>query len=142
MTAGFTNDRLAAILPSGHPLASRPSVCLSELANENFLLLPKGSVMNALIMDACAAEGFVPEVCYRGARAENIIDLVERGMGVSLLMRTPAAHLAHAGVSIVDLEQPIETRIKLYRLKDREPSADVRAFLDYALLSTEGQAQV
>lgn len=142
VTAGFTNDRLAAILPSGHPLASRPSVCLSELANENFLLLPKGSVMNALIMDACAAEGFVPEVCYRGARAENIIDLVERGMGVSLLMRTPAAHLAHAGVSIVDLEQPIETRIKLYRLKDREPSADVRAFLDYALLSTEGQAQV
>ena len=81
----FAEDRLAAVLPAGHPLAMRPSIRLAELANEEFLLLPKGTVMNALITDACAAEGFVPEVRYRGTRAENIIDLVSRGMGVSRL---------------------------------------------------------
>ncbi len=135
-TTFYTEDRLAAVLPAGHPLAIRSSVRLSELANEEFLLLPKGTVMNALIMDACAVEGFVPEVRYRGARAENILDLVSRGMGVSLLMRTPASYLARADVSIVDLDQPITTAIKLYRLREREPSAEVRAFLEYLPLAS------
>lgn len=137
-TAEFAQDRLAAVLPSGHPLAMRQSIRLSELANDEFLLLPSGTVMDALIMDACAVEGFVPEVRYRGTRAENIIDLVSRGMGVSLLMRTPAAYLARTAVSIVELEEPIVTKIKVYRLRDREPSPDVRAFLDYVLLSAQG----
>ncbi len=133
-TSEFAEDRLAAVLPAGHPLAMRPSIRLSELANEEFLLLPKGTVMNALITDACAVEGFVPEVRYRGTRAENIIDLVGRGMGVSLLMRTSASYLTRSGVSIVDLEQPIVTRIMLYRLRDREPSPEALEFLEYVPL--------
>ena len=134
-TIEYATDRLAAVLPAGHRLASRPALRLSELANEEFLLLPQGTVMNALITDACAAEGFVPEVRYRGTRAENIIDLVARGMGVSLLMRTPAAYLTRTAVSIIDLEQPIVTKIMLYRLRDQEPSAEARAFLDYLSLA-------
>ena len=126
----YTDDRLAAVLPSGHPLAMRPSVKLGELANEEFLLLPQGTVMDALIMDACAVEGFVPEVRYRGTRAENIIDLVGRGMGVSLLMRKPAAYLARSAVSVVDIENPIVTKIRVYRLRDRDPNKDVRDFLN------------
>jgi len=135
-TIEYATDRLAAVLPAGHPLASRATLRLSELANEEFLLLPQGTVMNALITDACAVEGFVPEVRYRGTRAENIIDLVARGMGVSLLMRTPAAYLTRAAVSIIDLEQPIVTKIKLYRLRDQEPSAEAREFLNYLSLAT------
>lgn len=133
-TIEYATDRLAAVLPAGHRLASRTTLRLAELANEEFLLLPQGTVMNALITDACAAEGFVPEVRYRGTRAENIIDLVARGMGVSLLMRTPAAYLTRSAVSIIDLEQPIVTKIKLYRLRDQEPSAEAHAFLDYLSL--------
>jgi len=127
----YAQDQLAAVLPAGHPFASRPTVRLSDLANEEFLLLPQGTVMDALITDACAVEGFVPEVRYRGTRAENIIDLVGRGMGVSLLMRTPAAFLACTAVSIVDLEQPIVSKIKLYRIRDRDPSPEAMGFLEY-----------
>lgn len=134
-TAEYAEDRLAAVLPAGHPLATRQHLRLSELATDEFLLLPSGTVMDALIMDACAAEGFVPEVRYRGTRAENIIDLVARGMGVSLLMRTPAAYLTRAAVSVVNLEQPIITKIKLYRLRDREPSRETMEFLEFLALS-------
>ena len=134
-TVDYADDCLAAVLPADHRLASRQSIRLGELANDEFLLLPQGTVMNALITDACAVEGFVPEVRYRGTRAENIIDLVSRGMGVSLLMRTPAAYLTRTAVSIVDLENPIITHIKLYRLRDREPSAAAREFLDFLPLA-------
>ena len=134
-TVDFATDRLAAVLPATHPLAQRPSIALAELANEEFLLLPQGTVMNALITDACAVDGFVPQVRYRGTRAENIIDLVARGMGVSLLMRTPAAYLARSAVSIVDLDQAIVTKIKLYRLRTRELCPEAHEFLDYLPLA-------
>ena len=128
-TIDFAEDQLAAVLPIGHPLASRPSVDLGDLANEEFLLLPEGTVMNALITDACGVAGFVPQVRYRGTRAENIIDLVARGMGVSLLMRMPATHLVRSSVAIVNLERPIETKVKLYRLRSRELGPEAQAFL-------------
>ena len=137
----YEQDQLAAVLPTGHPFASRPSIRLSDLANEEFLLLHQGTVMDALITDACAVEGFVPEVRYRGTRAENIIDLVSRGMGVSLLMRKPAAYLARAAVSIVDLEQPIISQIKLFRMRDCDPSPEAMLFLEFLpLASTQGTA--
>lgn len=130
-TMSFAEDHLAAVLPSSHPLALRSSIRLSELANEDFLLLPQGTVMDALIMDACAREGFVPEVRYRGTRAENIIDLVARGMGVSLLMRAPAAYLTRSAVSVVELEDTIVTKIKVCRLRDGDPSPEALEFLEY-----------
>ena len=70
----------------------------------------------------------------RGSR-KNIIALVARGMGVSLLMKTPAAYLTRNAVSIVDLEQPIVTKIMLYRLRDQEPSSEAMAFLNYLSLA-------
>ena len=135
-TQGFAQDQLAVVLPADHPLARRPSIGLDELANEEFLLLPQGTVMDALVTDACGVAGFVPQVRYRGTRAENIIDLVARGMGVSLLMRTPAAHLARSAVSIVNLEQPIITTVKLYRLRSHALSPEAQAFWDYVSLGT------
>lgn len=127
----FATDQLVAVLPSTHPLAGERSIRLGELANEEFLLLPEGTLMYALILDACAVEGFVPQVRYQGHRASNIIDLVARGMGVSLLMRKPVASLAQGNVSLVAVEPTVSTEISVYYRRDEEPSAAVRKFLDY-----------
>lgn len=130
-TVPYTDDHLVAVLPKDHPLAARTQISLSNLANEEFLLLPKGSVMHALILDACAVEGFVPQVRYQGKRAENIIDLVGRHMGVSLLMRKPASYLATCDVALVELEPTISTQIKAYYLRDGELSPAGMRFLEY-----------
>ncbi len=132
-TVPFTDDHLVAVLPNDHPLATRDHIGLGDLANEEFLLLPEGSVMHALIMDACAVEGFVPRVRYQGKRAENIIDLVRRHMGVSLLMRRPVGYLARNGidVSLVEVEPTITTQIKVYYRRDSQLSPDAVKFLEY-----------
>jgi DNA-binding transcriptional LysR family regulator len=130
-TVPYTDDHLVAVLPSDHPLARREQLELRELANEEFLLLPKGSVMYALILDACAVEGFVPQVRYQGKRAENIIDLVARGMGVSLLMRKPVAYLSGRDVTLVEISPTITTQIKLYYRRGEELSKAAQHFLEY-----------
>ncbi len=135
----FADDHLVAVLPCDHRLADQPCVRLGDLANEEFLLLPKGSVMHALILDACAVEGFVPRVRYQGTRAENIIDLVGRGMGVSLLMRKPAAFLATEEVSLVDVDPTIPTQVKVYYRRGQELSSAAKKFLNYVPLFAQGE---
>lgn len=130
-TVPYTDDHLVAVLPNDHPLANRDHISLGDLANEEFLLLPKGTVMHALILDACAVEGFVPQVRYQGKRAENIIDLVGRHMGVSLLMRKPVSYLATQSVSLVEVEPTISTQIKVYYRRDAQLSPDALKFLEY-----------
>ncbi|MGN0286992.1 MAG: LysR family transcriptional regulator [Atopobiaceae bacterium] len=130
-TVPYTDDHLVAVLPNDHPLANRDHIGLADLANEEFLLLPKGTVMHALILDACAVEGFVPQVRYQGKRAENIIDLVGRHMGVSLLMRKPVSYLATRNVSLVEVEPTITTQIKVYYRRDEQLSPDAIKFLEY-----------
>ncbi len=136
-TVPFAEDQLVAVLPVDHPLAGHTKLKLGELADEDFLLLPKGSVMQALILDACAVEGFVPRVRYQGKRAENIIDLVGRGMGVSLLMRKPAEYLATHDVVLVDIEPTVTTEIKIYRLRSGELTPQAERFLAAAAVYRE-----
>ena len=140
-TVPYANDHLVAVLPNEHKLAVRECIRLSELAHEEFLLLPKGSVMHALILDACAVEGFVPQIRYQGNRAENIIDLVARGMGVSLLMQKPVAYLATSDIALVDVEPTIDTQIKVYFRRGEELSPAAKQFLEYVRLFSKSNME-
>lgn len=129
--ADFASDEMVAALPLTHPLAGAGRIGLADLASEDFLLLPEGSVMYALCLDACQQAGFTPSVRYNGSRADNIIDLVANGMGVSLLMRKPASHIADGRVALVDVEPTITTYVKLYRLRGRRLSPEAKQFFSY-----------
>lgn len=127
----YAEDKLVAVLPLSHPLASSDAIELSELADEEFLLLPGGSVMHSLILDVCSIAGFVPRVRYSGSHADNIIDLVSRGMGVSLLMKKPAAYLDNHRVVLLDVNPTFSTYIKLYRLRGKRITPEAQAFYEY-----------
>ncbi len=129
--ADFASDDMVAALPLTHPLAGAGKIKLSDLASEDFLLLPEGSVMYALCLDACQQAGFTPNVRYNGSRADNIIDLVANGMGVSLLMRKPASHIADGRVALVDIEPTVTTYVKLYRLRGHRLTPEAKQFFSY-----------
>lgn len=125
----YDTDQLVAVLPLTHPLAGLSQIDLAEIAHEEFLLLPEDSVMYKLILDACSTAGFVPRVVYSGSLAQNIIDLVSHEMGVSLLMRKPAASLCAGKAVLVDVNPTFETRISCYYLRGTEPTPETAALL-------------
>lgn len=127
----FDTDELVAVLPLTHPLAGLSKIDLAEISHEEFLLLPEGSVMYALILDACSIAGFAPKVVYNGSRAENIIDLVSREMGVSLLMCKPAASLCAGKAALVNIDPTFETNVSCYRLRGSEPTLEATALLSF-----------
>lgn len=127
----FTTDELVAVLSADHPLASRDNVDLIALADENFLLLPDGFFVNDLARSCCEQAGFSPRITFTGKRAENIISLVGRGAGVSLLMRAPALSLATPSVAIRSCTPTAHSKLDIYLKRNRAHSQAVVSFIGY-----------
>lgn len=127
----FTTDRLVAVLPLDHPLAKRDTVEIDDLIDENFLMLPQGSFVSELVLSLCREAGFGPRVTFTGKRAENIISLVARGAGISLLMRKPTESLASGKVALVPLEPATTSEVKLYLKRSAAHSQAVVSFIGF-----------
>lgn len=128
----FTTDYLVAVLPVDHPLADQALIDLAELKNEEFLFLPPKSVMHNISLQACHQAGFAPVIAYTGKRAENIIDLVSKGMGVSLLMAKPISYInVRHLVKLVPVFPHIETEIVIYYKKGALLSKAASHFLEF-----------
>ncbi|HEL2051433.1 TPA: LysR family transcriptional regulator [Streptococcus suis] len=129
----FTRDYLVAVLPSEHPLANQDFIHLSELRNENFLFLHQQSILHQISLNACREAGFEPNIVYSGKRAENIVDLVAKGMGISLLMSKPVAYLNTSSyIKLIPVSPYIETEIAIYTKKGAKLSVAAQHFLQFS----------
>lgn len=128
----FTTDHLVAVLPCDHPLANETLLELNSLKNEDFLFLQPDSMMYKLSLEVCQEVGFTPNIVYTGQRAENIIDLVSKGMGLSLLMAKPISYINTQNVvRLVPVLPNVETEIVVYYKKDSLLSKAASHFLNY-----------
>lgn len=127
----FTQDYLVAVLPNSHPRANQALINLYDLKSEDFLLLQPGSVLNRLSIEACQKAGFLPNVSYTGKRAENIIDLVEKGMGVSLLMQKPISTFVSGNVKLVPVIPEVYSDICVYYRKHDLNNKIIQHFCEF-----------
>lgn len=134
LTIPFATDSLAAVLPAGHRLGRRKTVRLAQLADDDFMLLPPGSLLHTMSLQACAEAGFEPRVVFTGQRAENIIDLAGQGMGVGLLMRKAARRLLTPQVHLVEVAPPVVTHVRIYHRADAVLSPTARHFIDAVIV--------
>jgi DNA-binding transcriptional LysR family regulator len=130
-TLPFFTDHMVAIFSKKHPLAKADSISLDQLKEESFLFLPKGSLMYSLSKTACESAGFSPHIAFTGHRAENIIDLAERDMGVGLLTRQPLKFLDTSHVSIVNVVPQFTTDVVLAYKSEQALSTASKHFLKF-----------
>lgn len=121
-------DRLAAMLPAGHPLAGRKSVSLGDLAGEPFLLMHPYTSLYQLCMKLFHDAGITPHV-LRTARLESIISAVALGEGISLFAEKNFNLFRHESVvSVPIVPSPTLSVGVIY--KDGEVSAEGERFLE------------
>lgn len=121
-------DRLAAAVWQDHPLAARKQVALSDLKNEDFVLLGPQSGMHSFCLRACKQAGFTPHIVYTGTRMENIIEMVSQGMGISLLMETPAHFVLRPNAVMIPISPILQSQIVLVRRRKHVLSGAGKAF--------------
>ncbi|MEV0313222.1 LysR family transcriptional regulator [Nonomuraea fuscirosea] len=79
-------EEFIAVLPVAHPLAARRVVPVEALADEPFVLLPRGAGprFHDRILGLCRSAGFEPRLGQEAVEWQTVCALVEAGLGVSL----------------------------------------------------------
>nr|WP_294673782.1 LysR family transcriptional regulator [uncultured Blautia sp.] len=128
----YTRDYLTAVVPAGHKLASHSTISLSDLKNENLLLLSTDTYMYQLCVNACHQAGFEPIIKHTSRRGENLLALVQKNMGIALLTHKPIQESQRADIISINIAPEISTSISLIYRKDHSLSIPAREFLSMA----------
>jgi LysR family transcriptional activator of glutamate synthase operon len=127
----INRDNFVIALSLKHPLAARTSISLPELANENFIMFDKGTVVHELAVDACHKAGFEPRIFYASLRVESILGLVASQAGVALIMDKVFQYHKHPDVTAIPLAEALESKIVLVYPKDKKLSAPAKSFWEF-----------
>lgn len=129
----FCKDFMSVCLPAEHPLASRESLGLTDLAEETFYIRDKkDSHMYRLQMNILRRAGLEPRISLNtGTWSDSIIN---RQNEISLVLQGLAENLSHnPHVHVVKLTPPIHVDIYLIYPRDRNLSATAKDFIEFVL---------
>ncbi|WP_370339757.1 LysR family transcriptional regulator [Catenulispora sp. MAP5-51] len=123
----LARDALVAVAAPDHPLASRESVTLRELAAEPFVDLPAGTAGRLQSDEAFEAAGLTRDVAYEVTTADYTARLVAPGLAIALLPAAWAPSLN--GVTVIPvLDAPQRVECAIWGRETRTPAA--AAFLE------------
>lgn len=95
----FAYERLLAVLPSDHPLASQGELDVRDLADEPFVTFPatQGSTVRDASFRLALESGFVPRVVQEAPDSYAILSMVAAGAGVTLTLSS-VSHIDRPGL--------------------------------------------
>ncbi|MES2940497.1 MAG: LysR substrate-binding domain-containing protein [Pseudomonadota bacterium] len=124
----LAQDRLYALLPEAHALASRRSLGMGELRGEAWAMDSTASAFGGVVMGLCRRAGYEPRVNARCTGFEMVAAMVASGCSVSVV---PGLRLLRPspGLRAVRLQPEVRRQISAaYRRGERDHPA-VAAFV-------------
>ncbi|KAF2428544.1 LysR family transcriptional regulator [Bacillus subtilis] len=79
------SEELFVFVPNDHPLASRESITLNEIAGERFILLKKGYALRMTVDELFEKANIQPNIMFEGEEAATAAGFVAAGLGMSIL---------------------------------------------------------
>ncbi|MBL7253802.1 LysR family transcriptional regulator [Paractinoplanes lichenicola] len=121
-TRELVTEPVCIVLPSAHRLATRPSLRLPDLADEDWVFTPRASwpPWHEKYDRDFAAAGFTPRIVQRAAGVPNLLGLVAAGVGVTWLAQS-ARSIRGGGVAFVPLEDQRATTVVAWRPGHENP---------------------
>ncbi|MGD6740985.1 LysR family transcriptional regulator [Streptomyces sp. BH106] len=81
------DDPLDLVVPADHPLAARERVVLADAARETWIVGTPGTTYHDLLVTACMAAGFMPDMGHQSDEWDTGTAMVAHGLGVILVPR-------------------------------------------------------
>ncbi len=122
-------DDMLAVLPTGHPAASRDSLDVGELAGDDWIAgCPR---CRGHLLELCGRAGFAPRIAFETDNFVAVEGLVAQGIGVATLPRMAVESFPQLpGVAIVPLPTGEQRTINTVTARGADRVPAVRATLD------------
>jgi DNA-binding transcriptional LysR family regulator len=129
IAVGLGQAPVRIVLPAGHPLATRTTLRLTDLADARWIEAAEVAPPLAEIRRLAGTDGFRPALHYAGQDTETLIQLATSGHGLTLL---PESSLSQKSIVTVPVTTPRLThRLELIHttLPKNAPAAALAALL-------------
>lgn len=127
-TIALTRDEYKVILPFGHPLAEKETICPEDLDRQPFLLLEHGGKTE--VSDLLESFHAAPDIRFTTWEDFAIMAMAEKGMGIGILPELILRRVPYR-IEIRPLSKPYYRTIGL-AMKNREHlTPAVRKFIEY-----------
>ena len=128
----FSREEMVVITAPGHHLTRRDAIFFGDLADEPFIMKDKGSGTRKLVDRLFAQNNCTPNILMEVSNAEFIKQLVQRGDGVSFLVREAvAAELSDGKLAAVPLKgEKVYLDVSIAYLENQHLSPSAKAFMD------------
>jgi DNA-binding transcriptional LysR family regulator len=111
------DDVYAAVLPAAHPLAAKPVLDLTDLAEEPWVASERPGPCLEPLLDACAAAGFAPDFGVRSEDHVTAQGFVAAGLGLGVMPRLGLVN-RHPGVAVREITNPEPVRTVYAVIRD------------------------
>ncbi|VWB28150.1 LysR family transcriptional regulator [Burkholderia lata] len=127
----YREDRLIAVVPQGHPLATRTSVTTEDLLSENLIVV--GAMVGA-IRAAARRLGVDFQPRYDVRSTGVAVSLVQAGLGVTVQPECMVSHELFSRVAVLELAEPWAVRrVQVATARGRELNPIARALIEQLL---------
>ncbi len=132
-TFAYRSDRLAVVMPAGHPLAARDRLMLEDVIDEDLVGLESGSSMMRLLSERAVSLEKALHLRVQVRSFEAVCRMVEAGLGIGLLPFQAAQLLGSAmGLVVRPLaDEWAERRMLVCVKKDRPANSSLARLLDH-----------
>ncbi|MGD2098848.1 MAG: LysR family transcriptional regulator [Desulfobacterales bacterium] len=128
----FSREEMAVIVTPGHPLTKKKKISFADMAGLPFIMREKGSGTRKLIEELFEIAGCIPNILMETSNTEFIKQLVQRGEGVSFVVKEAVAtELKEKRLTTVPLQGPkVYLDVSIAYLKEQVLSPPAQAFVD------------
>jgi DNA-binding transcriptional LysR family regulator len=136
----IAEERLVAVVPAGDPLAVMSAVGLDQLLDRPLIAFPRSisPAVHDYLAAAYTAAGVAPDARHIVENPTTMLDLIEAGIGVGVLMAEAAE--ARRQVVAIPLKEPAPHLIMAMAWRQGDESPNRRAALSVLLEELEVQA--
>lgn len=124
-------DKLIVVVSKNNQYATRSSISIRELQNDNFIVFDRVTDLHNLIMDECKKAGFDPTIFYSSHRKVSVFALVGANIGLALIPSKIYDYHKHPDVIAIPLEEHIECNIVLAYLRNKKLPKTANVFVDF-----------
>ncbi|MBL1293622.1 MAG: hydrogen peroxide-inducible genes activator [Thiotrichales bacterium] len=145
VTQALYDEPFVVVVPGAHPWTSRDNIPVSDIANDNLLLLSSGNCFREQVLAACpdckqttTSESGIQTI-LEGSSLETIRHMVASGMGITVLPCTAAGadRYSHNLLKIKRFTDPIPTRRVILAWRKSFPRIEAIEAVRQAILSCQ-----
>lgn len=129
----WEEEVLLAVPPNLHPFSDSKSILLSDVKDENFIMMRQGSMLRALANNLCLKAGFEPSIVFESDNPSIVRDMISKGLGVAFIPKLSWSKIIDKRIHLLQITQPeSHRRIYIYSLENAKASKTIQTFIDFA----------